>query len=167
VSATKAALIEGFRQEHKDLDAGMEAMTRTLDRLQAGVAADSVRDLSETRRFLQRVFVPHTEWEELTFYPALGDLLRAHGDPNAAMLIDHREIMARVDAFLALAERIEAGERDAALIDRARILAHQIRALVELHDRKEEEVYVALLRRHMSDRDAMSALAVGDQHGHD
>lgn len=167
MSATRAALIEGFKQEHSDLDAGMEAMTRTLDRLRDGVARDLVRDLSETRRFLQRVFVPHTEWEELTFYPALGDLVRAHGDPNAAMLIDHREIMARIDAFLALAARIEAGEQDAELIDRARILAYQVRALVELHDRKEEEVYVALLRRHMSDRDAVSALAVGDQHGHD
>lgn len=167
MSATKAALIEDFKREHSQLDEGMDAMTQTLDRLRHSVAPELVRDLSETRRFLQRVFVPHTEWEELTFYPALGDLVRTYGDPNATMLVDHREIMARIDAFISLARRIEAGEQDPETIDRARILAYQIQALVETHDRKEEEVYVSLLLRHLSDRDAVGALAVGDQHGHD
>ncbi|MDR7523353.1 MAG: hemerythrin domain-containing protein [Armatimonadota bacterium] len=165
--STKASLIEGYKREHSQLDEGLAAMTDTLDRLQRGVEPSLVRRLAETRRFLQRVFVPHAEWEELTFYPAVGELVRRHGDPNAQMLVDHREIMARIETFAALAGRIEAGERDPAVVDRARILAHQIRALVEAHDRKEEEIYLPLLVRHLSDREVASALAVGDQHGHD
>jgi alkylhydroperoxidase family enzyme len=83
------------------------------------------------------------------------------------MHIDHREIMRRIEAFLALIHRIEAGEHDPDLIDRARILAYQIQALVESHERKEEEIYVALMERHMSDREVVRALSVGDQMGHD
>jgi hypothetical protein len=63
------------------------------------------------------VLIPHAEWEELTFYPAARDLVREHGDANGGMLIDHREILARIEAFTALVRRIEAGERDAGLLD--------------------------------------------------
>jgi hypothetical protein len=83
------------------------------------------------------------------------------------MFIDHREIMRRIEEFVALAGRVEAGERDPETIDRARILAYQIQALVDAHERKEEEIYVALLNRHMSDRDVVHVLTVGDQLGHD
>lgn len=167
MSTTNASLTEGYKREHDQLDEGLAAMTETLDRLQRTVDQPLIRALGQTRQFLQNVFVPHAEWEELTFYPALGELVREHGDPNAAMFIDHREIMARIQAFTALASRIEAGERDPGMIDQARILAYQIQALVEAHERKEEEIYVALLRRHLSDREVVRVLSVGDQLGHD
>lgn len=167
MSTTNASLTEGYKREHDQLDEGLAAMTETLDRLQRTVDQPLIRALGQTRQFLQNVFVPHAEWEELTFYPALGELVREHGDPNAAMFIDHREIMARIQAFSALASRIEAGERDPGMIDRARILAYQIQALVESHEKKEEEIYVALLRRHLSDREVVRVLSVGDQLGHD
>jgi hemerythrin-like domain-containing protein len=167
VQAPKETLSQGYIREHDQLETGLAAMTEALDRLQQNVEPGSVRALVESRRFLRQVFVPHAEWEELTFYPALAELVRAHGDPNAAMYIDHREIMRRIDAFLALAGRIEAGEHDPALIDRARILAYQIQALVEAHEKKEEEIHVALMRRHLSDRELARALSVGDQLGHD
>ncbi|MDR7544848.1 MAG: hemerythrin domain-containing protein [Armatimonadota bacterium] len=167
MSATKDSLTRDYKREHDQLDAGLAAMTETMDRLQRQVESSQIGALSQTRQFLQQVFVPHAEWEELTFYPALGELVRKHGDPNAPMFIDHREIMGRVQAFVALASRIEAGERDPATIDRARILAYQIAALVEAHERKEEEVYLALLERHLSDREVVHVLTVGDQLGHD
>ncbi len=167
VSTTKAALTEGYKREHDQLDEGLAAMTETLDRLHRQVDQALLRALGQTKQFLQKVFVPHAEWEELTFYPALGELVREHGDPNAAMFIDHREIVRRIEAFTALASRIEAGEHDPDLIDRARILAYQIQALVESHEKKEEEIYVALLQRHLSDREVVRVLSVGDQLGHD
>jgi hemerythrin-like domain-containing protein len=167
VSTTKAALTDGYKREHDQLDSGLAAMTETLDRLQRQVDADQLKALGQTKRFLEQVFVPHANWEELTFYPALGDLVRRYGDPNAAMFIDHREIMRRIEEFVALAGRVEAGERDPETIDRARILAYQIQALVDAHERKEEEIYVALLNRHMSDSDVVHVLTVGDQLGHD
>lgn len=166
VNATKASLTEGYTREHDQLDEGLAAMTDTLDRLQRRSDPALVKALGKTRQFLQQVFVPHAEWEELTFYPALGELVRERGDPNAAMYIDHREIMRRIQAFTDLAGRIEAGEHDPALVDQARILAYQIQVLVEVHERKEEEIYVALLR-HLSDREVARALSVGDQLGHD
>jgi len=129
VSTTKAALTEGYKREHDQLDEGLAAMTETLDHLQQHIDPALLRALGQTKQVLQKVFVPHAEWEDLTFYPALGELVREHGDPNAAMFIDHREIMRRIEAFTALASRIEAGEHDPDLIDRARILAYQIQAL--------------------------------------
>jgi hypothetical protein len=167
VQAPKETLSQGYMREHDQLETGLAAMTEALDRLQQGVEPASVQALGASRRFLRQVFVPHAEWEELTFYPALAELVRTHGDPNAAMYIDHREIMRRIDAFLVLAGRVEAGEHDPALIDRARILAYQIQALVEAHEKKEEEIHVALMRRHLSDREVARALSVGDQLGHD
>lgn len=165
MSQAKAALLEAYRREHADLGAGLEALTQMLDRLHDGQPAPgAVRD---AERFFQQVMIPHAEWEELTFYPAAGELLRQHGDVNAAMVLDHREIAARVADLLALLARIEAGDREPALIDRARLLGYQIRALVEVHCRKEEEIYCALVRRHLSDGDVVRALAIGDQLGHD
>lgn len=83
------------------------------------------------------------------------------------MLADHREILARVEVFSGLIRRVEAGERDPDLLDAARILGYQIKVLVEVHWRKEEEIYCSLLRRHLSDREALNALALGEQMGHD
>ena len=167
MSTIKSDLLEGFKAEHEQLDAGITRLTETLDRLARGVDSALLRALADSDRFLQRVLVPHAEWEELTFYPAVRDVLRTHGDVNAAMLIDHREIVARIQTFAALVRRLEAGERDPELLDRARILGYQIRALVEVHYRKEEEIYCDLIRRYLSDREAPNALAVGDQLGHD
>jgi hypothetical protein len=167
VTTTKAALTEGYQREHDQLDKGLAGMTETLDGLQRQVDPKLLQALGQTKQFLEHVFVPHAEWEELTFYPALGELVRERGDPNAAMFIDHREIMRRIQAFVALAARIEGGEHQPDLIDRARILAYQIQALVEAHEQKEEEIYVALMQRHLSDRDVVHVLAVGDQLGHD
>lgn len=167
MASAKAALLEEFTREHSQLSDGLAALTAALDGMRDGVEVLGARSLAESRRFIQQVLIPHAEWEELTFYPALGGLVREHADPNAGMLIDHREILSRVEAFLALVARIEAGERDPEVLDRARILGYQVRALVDLHCRKEEEIYCAVLRRHLSDREAVHALAVGDQHGHD
>ena len=164
---TKAALIEAFKVEHEGLKSGLSELTDAMDRLQQGrdpLPADSLR---QSEQFLREAFIPHAEWDELTFYPGVGDLVRRYGDVNAPMLIDHREILSRITDFIAFAGRIEAGERDPALIDRARILAYQIRALVEVHSRKEDEIYCALLSRYVSDGEVFHALAIGDQMGHD
>jgi|SRR3990172_279431 len=166
MSEAKTSLIEGFKAEHAQLGAGLAALTGTMDRLQQG-AGPAAAELRKTEQFFRQVLVPHAEWEEITFYPGIGDLVRRHGDVNATMLIDHREILARISEFIRLAGEIEAGDADPSLIDRARILAYQIRALVEVHCLKEEEVYVSLLRRHLSEAEVVHALAVGDQMGHD
>lgn len=167
MDSAKTTLLEGYKTEHAHLETGLTSMTELLDRLQVGVYPGALGALGGTIQFLQRVLVPHAEWEELTFYPALGALVREHGDPNDAMLIDHREILARVNEFVGMIRRVEAGEQDPGLLDRVRILGYQIRALVDLHCRKEEEIYCALLKRHLSDREAVRALALGDQAGHD
>jgi hemerythrin-like domain-containing protein len=167
MTETKTALIEGFKAEHAQLGAGLAALTGAMDRLQRGGDTAGVPQLRETEAFFRQVLVPHAEWEEITFYPGVGDLVRRHGDVNATMLIDHREILKRISEFVRLAGEIETGNIDPALVDRARILAYQIRALVEVHCLKEEEVYVSLLRRYLSDAEVVHALAVGDQMGHD
>lgn len=167
MSTAKAALLAGFKKEHTHLDTGLVSVTEVLDRLRSGVDAGLLKSLGETDRFFQQMLVPHAEWEELTFYPAMRDLVAQHGDPNAGMLIDHQEILARITEFTALLRRIQDGERDPDLFDQARILGYQIRALVEVHCRKEEEIYCGLLRRHLSDGDVVHALAIGDQMGHD
>ncbi len=164
---TKAALIDGFKVEHAQLGAGLSALTDVLDRLQQGADPTLRSSLRETEHFFRQVLIPHAEWEEITFYPGVGDLVRRYGDVNATMLIDHREILSRISEFVTLAGKIEAGDVDPMLVDRARILAYQIRVLVDVHCRKEEEVYVALLCRHLTDDEVVNALAVGDQMGHD
>jgi hemerythrin-like domain-containing protein len=167
MGTVKGDLLEGFRAEHRALTSGMAGIAAALDRLVAGDDVGGLDRLPAADQFFRQVLIPHAEWEELTFYPAVRDVLREHGDVNAAMLLDHREILGRIHAFLALARRIIAGERDAVLLDRARILGYQVLALLEVHCLKEEEIYCSLIRRYLSDREAPNALAVGDQLGHD
>jgi len=167
MGTAKADLIKGFRAEHTHLNEGLAGLTDVLDRLRQGIDSESLRGLRRTEQFLRKELIPHAEWEELTFYPGVGELVRRHGDVNATMLIDHREILTRIEEFLTLARRIEGGENEPALLDRARILGYQIRALVDVHCLKEEEVYCELLHRHLSDAEVVHALAIGDQMGHD
>jgi hemerythrin-like domain-containing protein len=167
MGGTATDLIERYKSEHTNLNDGLARLTEVLDRARHGVDAGTVVAFRELDRFLNRELLAHAEWEELTFYPAVGELIRRHGNVNEGMLIDHLAIVDRVKAFIELTRRIETGDRSPELIDRARILAYQIQALVEVHDRKEEDVYLALLRRHASDQDLVHALAIGDLTGHD
>ncbi len=136
--------VEGaLREEH-------EQLLPHLDHLRA--LAEEVRGLDEgdlrTRvdgvlDFLTGTLLPHAAAEEASLYPAVDRVLRATGGATATMSVDHRAIGDRVRELADLA----AAPPSAEVRDRLERALVALEALVRLHFRKEEEVYLPLLSR--------------------
>jgi hypothetical protein len=124
------------------LHAEHQALSVHLDHMR--VAARELPDLSAEERlqlrarildFLRGTLIPHAEVEEQTLYSGVAELL---GDERstAPMLYDHRAIRERVD------ELASASIEDVA---RLQELLYGLCALIEVHFRKEEELYLPLV----------------------
>jgi len=111
---------------------------------QMRLAARELPELSSKERgqlrarildFLQGTLIPHAEAEEGGLYAGVAELL---GDERATapMLYDHRAICERVDELAS-----------ASIDDVARLqeLLYGLHALIEVHFRKEEELYLPLV----------------------
>ena len=88
-------------------------------------------------RFLRGTLMPHAQAEEQVLYPEVARLI---GDPEATapMIHDHAAIVERVEA-LDTADRTD-GER-------LQELLYGLHALISVHFRKEEEIYLPYLDR--------------------
>ena len=139
---------EGFRREHEHLIHHLDDLRRTLDALRDGLGEREVAGLREAAWFFQVALKPHALWEERELYPLADELIRRYGKPSATMEMDHRDLVARMDAFQRELERLESGRAAAEDIDRIRILGYQIEAILLLHFRKEEDVYLDAIDRH-------------------
>lgn len=155
ISERSAPPTEPIRREHRELLERLDAFRATLDALAGGLTPRNRARLHEGETFLEQTLKPHAGWEEARLYPFVDSVVRAHGAPSATMIVDHRELVARIDAFRALAAGV--GSANAAERERLRILGYELDAILRLHFRKEEEVYLALLDAH-ADPVALRAL---------
>lgn len=136
--------VEGaLREEHGQL-------LPHLDHLRA--LAEEVRELDECNLrarlegvlgFLTGTLLPHAAAEEAALYPAVDRVLRSTGGATATMSVDHRDIGERIHELADLA-RSPLSAEVRARIERALVA---LEAVVRLHFRKEEEVYLPLASR--------------------
>ena len=85
--------------------------------------------------FLRGELLPHASAEEVGLYVDVGTLL-GNPDATATMTYDHRAIGERIE---------ELAEVDARDTDRVQELLYGLFALIEVHVRKEEELYFPLV----------------------
>lgn len=130
-----ATAVETLQAEHAQLLDHVEHMrlaARELPEL-------SLEERGELRNrildFLQGTLIPHADAEERSLYAGVAELL---GDnrSTAPMVFDHRAIRERVD------ELASAHLED---VDGLQELLYGLYALIEVHMRKEEELYLPLV----------------------
>lgn len=120
--------------------------------------------LEEVLEFLRHGLLPHAEEEERSVYPAAEKLLRAVGGSTRTMSIDHRFIGEMVEQLEGTSSRPLSGSDR----ERARSLLYGLRALLEVHLTKENEVYVPLLNRlSPAERRRLHDRLGGGEHGDD
>lgn len=158
---------EEFRHEHEHLMHHLADLRRTLDGLRAGLSAEGLAGLKEGDWFFQVALKPHAQWEEENLYPLANQVIRQHGKPSATMEVDHQDLVSRMDGFRRELEQLQSGQATAEDIDRIRVLGYQIEAILSLHFRKEEDVYLDALDRYAR-REEVEALmeAAHQAHAH-
>lgn len=139
---------EPIRREHRELIPHLRHVEAASARVTEWGLDEARRNLPGIVEFLRDHLLPHAGAEEETLYPAVD---RIQGIPTTAtMTIDHEEIGERIGRLAAQVE-----EALADWDDRERVLSLSrqlavISALVDVHFRKEEEVFLPILDRGLS-----------------
>jgi len=149
---------EPLRQEHRAMHGRIEGIRAAGDLVGRAPAEEVDRAVRGVIEFLHGHLIPHAKAEERFLYPEVG---RIFGSPGATrtMVLDHMEI-GRLTLHLERA----AEEGDEPMM---RAALYGLYAIIELHVRKEEELYLPLLddRMERADVEAMIARMRQDAHG--
>lgn len=142
---TSVTTTEAIAAHHRELTDKLAAEVAKIESAQsdgAGLVA-----------YLKDELLPHAAGEEAHLYPRVDDLVKQFGSATATMRVDHEEIgrlaceIERETPALQLAR--EETERSKLRAKLAR-LGIQLEAILSLHARKEEVVYLPLFERHLS-----------------
>jgi quercetin dioxygenase-like cupin family protein/iron-sulfur cluster repair protein YtfE (RIC family) len=132
-----------IRSEHRGLHARVGEL-RSLAELARTLAPEPARErLTEVVGFLREELLAHAAEEERSIYPAVERVLRAAGGATETMKIDH----GRIAELTSELEEIVQSSLDEEWRTPLRQRLHSLAALLEVHLRKEEEVYLPLLER--------------------
>src|SRR5262245_53642868 len=85
--------------------------------------------------FLQTDLLPHAQGEERHLYPAVDQLVKAHGSATATMAVDHEYIARYIEQLAETAQALStaATGEQARLRERIARLGLQLQALLEVH----------------------------------
>ena len=139
---------EPLRQEHQRFQRRLTELHTLAERLRGDKDRVENMELQRVFDWLVSELLPHAADEEEGLYPLVDRLTLEGGRASATMLIDHLVIREKVHDFgKAVAGLVGGvgGWRRIELLDRARILAYQLEAILALHMKKEEEVYFELI----------------------
>ena len=129
-------MTETLHAEHARLREHLEHVGLAAREL-PGLSGEERRQVvSRILEFLRGTLIPHAEDEERGLYARVAELL---GDERAIapMIYDHRAICEYVDEL-----EVAAGLDD---VHRLQQLLYALEALIEVHFRKEEELYLPLV----------------------
>ncbi|MHB0868036.1 MAG: hemerythrin domain-containing protein [Chloroflexota bacterium] len=123
--------------------------------------------LKEGDWFFQVALKPHAHWEEENLYLLANEVIRQYGKPSATMEVDHEDLVSRMDGFKRELESLQRGQATPEDVERIRVLGYQIEAILALHFRKEEDVYLDAIDEHArpEEVDALMEAAKG-AHAH-
>ncbi|HEY7126855.1 MAG TPA: hemerythrin domain-containing protein [Ktedonobacterales bacterium] len=110
--------------------------------------------------FLKAELLPHALGEEQHLYPAVEPLIKEHGEATATMRVDHQQIRSYVLQLDELAQALQQADesQQPALLQRFYRLTLQLEAVLELHLEKEEQVYLPLFERYLSEQEQQRVL---------
>lgn len=124
-----------LREEHEHLLVHIEHLKAAAVELQALSIEERKALLARVLEFLRGTLLPHAEAEERVLYPAVAGLY-GHPGATATMSYDHRAIGEQIDVLAA------ADPADTTTVQQ---LLYGLYALILVHFRKEEEIYLPLL----------------------
>ena len=157
----------GLHEEHRELLAHLDHLRALADEAPELDEQTLTSRLEKVVGFLTHTLLPHAAIEEESLYPAVDRLLRATGGGTRTMSIDHQEIGQRVERLTAMVRQPLTPATRSAIAAALGVLD----AVVRLHLRKEEEVYLPLLSRLSNAEtadlaDALAAAPGGPHHEH-
>lgn len=167
MSDSETRVTEPFRAEHRGLLPHVEELAGAADAVGI-VPADELRERVESAyRFLAEHLIPHARAEDEVLYPQVDELLAAHGEtrPTDTMRRDHVEVGRLTERLGALRERLIEADLEPSDERALRATLYGLHAIVGLHFAKEEEVYLPLLDRELSAREASALFARMEQAG--
>ena len=130
-------------------------MPRRLSRYVEELVDGRSADPGALAGFLKTELAPHTTGEQKSFYPAMEPVVREHGRTTATMSIDHEfmaDYIGQIDAIVEAMRSARPAEL-AALEERLRRLAIKLEAIMELHNAKEERVYLPLFAEYVPEEE--------------
>jgi iron-sulfur cluster repair protein YtfE (RIC family) len=151
--AAMTTVTRSLREEHRELVPRIESLRVLADRVGELPTEELLIDLEEGEGFLMTELLPHAVAEERTLYPAVGRLL---GSPEATetMSRDHVEITRMADELAALRREIVRRPVHPSQERELRRLLYGLHAVIHLHFRKEEELYLQLIEERLSSKEA-------------
>jgi len=146
-------IIQALREEHQLLLPEIERLRIIADGVGEFSHAKLRRSIDEVYDFLAHRLIPHAEAEEEILYPAVG---KALGTPQATttMSRDHAEISRCTEQLKALQSRIFEPDFDWVSAKELRRALYGLHSILTLHLAKEEEIYLPILDRYLSEDDA-------------
>ena len=143
---------EPLRAEHRELLPSIDELAHTATWISTAPVPVVRERLTHALEFLRNHLVPHALAEEETLYPAVEGAMQAPG-ATETMRRDHVEVVRRVEALEQLRDDID-GMPTEAQRDQLAAALHGLHAIVSLHFAKEEEIYLSVLDRALTPRDA-------------
>jgi len=146
------AATDPIRDEHRQLAPHIAELSHTATWISTAPPPVVREKLMHALEFLRHHLVPHALAEEETLYPAVEGAMQAPG-ATETMRRDHIEVLRRVEALEQLRDEIDEIPTEAQR-DQLAASLHGLHAIVSLHFAKEEEVYLPILDRVLTPRDA-------------
>lgn len=151
-----APATEPLREEHRELLPSIEALKAAADAVGFSSLPAQREKANASYAFLTEHLIPHAEAEDRVLYAEIDRLIGTRGGTRATdtMRRDHVEV-GRLTARLGeLRENLLSRELTSEEQCELRRVLYGLHTLVNVHFAKEEEVYLPLLDRELSARDA-------------
>ena len=150
---------EAIAAHHRELTEKLAAEVARVENAQSD-GAGLVAHLNDE-------LLPHAAGEEKHLYPQVDVLMKQYGSATATMRVDHEEIGRLAREIASGSQSLQLARNDAERTERRAKLTRlgiQLEAILSLHARKEEIVYLPLFERHLSAEEQQRIL--DDMHEH-
>lgn len=149
------ATLQPLRDEHRDLLPHIERLRDLADRAGDLASDELAREVADAHEFLTGHLLRHAQAEERVLYPEVGRVMGAAA-ATATMSRDHVEVERLTGELAALRDLPTYTAAHRQTLQR---VLYGLYALVGVHFAKEEEVYVPLLEKGLSQEEADGLLA--------
>ncbi len=108
-------------------------------------------DSAQVINFLKNDLLSHASGEEEYLYPAVENLIKAHGQATATMQVDHqfiKDYVHRIEVAAAALTHADSESQEASKKQLERLIL-DLEAIFKLHLEKEEQVYLPLFEKYL------------------
>jgi len=153
-----SSVMQPLKDEHRELLPHIEFLREAGVLVEASSEQEVLRAAEDAHEFLVHHLIPHAIGEDRVLYPVVERLMGAPG-ATATMSRDHVEVGKLTEELGALKDKIaQSGATETGLTELQRVL-FGLYGIVKLHFDKEEEIYVPILEKGLSSKEATEMFA--------